>query len=129
MSRFDWITARSNCTVGAVFRQLEEDVQADLSGFAKVSPGSAQSCAFQQCTDDRFAVMRHQNHMVVFEIADTKIRIARWAYLGEETPLMVLAVSLDDDGMCVLIDEDGNSLKPWQVRRRALEETFFGKPK
>lgn len=129
MSGFDWITARSNCTVGAVFKQLAEDVQSDLSDFAKVSPGAAQSCVFQRCTDDRFAVERRQNHMVVFEIADSKIRIARWPYLGDEILLMVLTVDLGDDGKCRLIDEEDNKWKPWQVRRRALEETFFGKPK
>ena len=29
-------------------------------------------------------------------------------------------------GKCVLIDEDQKEWKPWQVRRRALEETLFG---
>ena len=128
MSGFDWISARSTCTVSGAFKQLEEDVQTDLSDFAKMNPGSAQSCTFQRCTDDRFCVVRHQNHMVVFEIADSKIRVARWAYLGDETLLMVLTVNLDDDGKCVLIDEDQKAWKFWQVRRKALEETFFGSP-
>ena len=50
---------------------------------------------------------------------------SRWAYKGAHTPLMVLKVGLDDDGNCVLFDEEQNALMPWQVRRRALEETFF----
>ena len=39
--------------------------------------------------------------------------------------LWFLKVGLDDDGNCVLFDEEQNALMPWQVRRRALEETFF----
>ena len=54
-----------------------------------------------------------------------EIHIVRWAYRGAKIPLMVLTVRLDDDGNCVLIDEEQNALMPWQVRRRALEETFF----
>ena len=37
MSGFDWISARSTCTVSGAFKQLEEDVQTDLSDFAKMS--------------------------------------------------------------------------------------------
>ncbi len=39
---------------------------------------------------------------------------------------MLLTVSLGDHGKCVLIDEDKKAWKPWQVRRKALEETLFG---
>ena len=46
--------------------------------------------------------------------------------MGEHRPFMVLKVRLDDDGECVLIEEEQNIRKPWRVRRRALEETFFG---
>ncbi len=46
--------------------------------------------------------------------------------MGEHTPLMALAVRLDDDGKCVLIDEQQNAWKLRQVRRKALEETLFG---
>ena len=72
-----------------------------------------------------FFVESKQTHRVVFEREDAEIHIVRWAYKGAPTPLMVLKVGLDDDGNCVLIDEEQNALMPWQVRRRALEETFF----
>ena len=61
-----------------------------------------------------------------FEKDHSRIRIGRWSHMGDHTPLMVLTVRLNDDGKCVLIDEDQNAWKLWQVRRKALEETLFG---
>lgn len=54
------------------------------------------------------------------------MRIGRWLRSGKHTPLMALKVQLDDDGQCVLVDEQDNVWHRWQVRRRSLEETFFG---
>ena len=126
MSSFDWVEARANCTVHAVFKQLAEDVRADLERFTNLHPGPAQSREFDMCGDDRFFVGHRQVHRVVFERGTSEIRIGRWAYMGEHTPIMVLTVRLGDDGKCVLIDEDQKEWKPWQVRRKALEETLFG---
>ena len=41
-------------------------------------------------------------------------------------PTLKLSVHLDDDGNCALTDKGGAIPKPWQVRRKALEETLFG---
>ena len=126
MSEFDWVEARSNCTVKEVFKQLAEAVQNDLAAYRRLHPGPAQSCEFEECSPASFYVGRSQSHRVVFERDDMTIRIGRWAYMGKHTPLMALSVRLDDDGQCVLIDEHQNAWKPWQVRRKALEETLFG---
>ena len=126
MSGFDWVEARANCTVQSVFKQLAEDVQGDLDRFIQLLPGLAESREFGECDKDRFFVRHKQSHTVVFEREDSEIRIGRWAYSGPHTPLMVLRVRLGDDGKCVLIDEDQKEWKPWQVRRKALEETLFG---
>lgn len=123
---FDWVEARANCTIESVFKQLSEDVQGDLKRFINLRPGLAESREFGECDKDRFYVRHKQRHTVVFEISDSKIHIGRWAFMGEHTPLMVLRVGLGDDGKCRLIDEDQNEWKPWQVRRKALEETLFG---
>lgn len=126
MSGFDWVKARSDCTAHKVFEQLQADVKRDLDCFTKLHPGPAQSLEFEACGKDRFHVGHKQSHRVVFERQDKEIHIVRWAYMGEATPLMVLTASLDDDGKCVLIDEEKKALKPWQARRKALEETLFG---
>ena len=126
MSEFDWVEARSNCTVDKVFAQLAEDVQRDLERHNALNPGLAQCQNFHQCNERRFYVERARTHRVVFDRKDGRIVIVRWAFMGDATPLMALAVRLGDDGSCVLINEEGEAWQPWQVRRKALEETLFG---
>ncbi|MYD78341.1 MAG: hypothetical protein F4239_05470 [Gammaproteobacteria bacterium] len=126
MSEFDWVEARANCTVATVFKKLSEDVQNDLSRYEQLCPGQTQSRKFENCEKGFYVEFTHQ-HRVVFEHDDTEIKIGRWANVGgKHTPLTVLTVKLDDDGECILVDSDGDSWKPWQVRRKALEETLFG---
>ena len=79
---FDWVKARSNCTVHEVFKQLIQDVQGDLDAFSKLHPGPAQSRSFGKCADDRFYVECKQYHRVVFERNDATIKIDRWGKLG-----------------------------------------------
>ncbi len=50
----------------------------------------------------------------------------RWAHMGEHAPFMTLTVRLGDDGQCIPIDEAQTAWQPWQVRRKALEETLIG---
>ena len=126
MSEFDWVEARSNCTVIEVFKQLTEAVEEDLASYGRRHPGMAQACEFKKCGADRFYVGRLQSHRVVFERTDSQIVIVRWAYMGAAEPLMALTVQLNDKGKCVLIDEQQIAWKPWQVRRKALEKTLFG---
>ena len=126
MGEFDWVKSRSQYTASEVFKELAEAVQKDFSSYRQLYPGPAQSCEFEECSADRFYIGRRHFHRVVFELTDSKIIIGRWAYMGENTPLMALTVRLDDDGKCILIDEQEKGWKPWQVRRKALEETLFG---
>ena len=125
-SAFDWVEARANCTIAVVFEQLAKDAQGDLERHKALNPGPTQSLRFDTCNEDIFYVERYRNHRVVFTKERERICIIRWAYSGDPTPLMVLRVHMGDDGKCRLIDEDQNEWKPWQVRRKALEETLFG---
>ncbi len=126
MSEFDWVKARSQCTASEVFKELAEAVQKDFASCRQLHPGPAQSCEFEECSADRFYVGRRHSHRVVYELTDSKITIGRWSCMGEHTPLMALTVRLDDDRKCILTDEQEKRRKPWQVRRKALEETLFG---
>ena len=126
MSEFDWVAARSNCTLEKEFFRLSDAVRCDLERHCALNPGISQCQRFHACEGGTFYVERPGVHRVVFEQERGKIRIDRWANTGEHTPLMALTVRLSDDGECVLVDEKQKAWKPWQVRRRALEETFFG---
>ena len=116
------------CTVDNVFDQLAKAVQSDFQIYCTRHPGPAQCRRFGPCGDDRFFVEKTGNHRIVFEKAGAVIKVGRWAATGEHAPLLTLSVRLDDDGDCVLADKDGRVLALWQVRRQALEETFFGAP-
>ena len=127
MSEFDWVKARSDCTLEKEFERLTEAVQDDLERHGTLNPGLCQCQKFQTCGDNRFYVERTGVHRTIFERKRSHIHIGRWDRLGNHTPLMVLRVRLDDAGECVLVDENEKVWKSWQVRRQALEETFFGK--
>ena len=128
MSEFDWVRARSDCTLDTVFERLAEAVREDLEKHAALNPGLAQCQKFEACGDEKFFVERTRVHRVVFEKTQRCIQIGKWLVDGKHVPLMKLTVRLNDEGHCVLVDKERGELQPWQVRRKALEETFFGAP-
>ena len=125
MNQFDWVKARSECTVDKVFEQLVNAVQQDLKNFSALHPGPAQCRRFVSCGEERFFIEKTGVHRVVFEKSKSNIQIDLWSAAGKHTHLMRLSVHLDDDGNCALTDEKQRVWSPWQVRRRALEDTFF----
>ena len=125
MSGFDWVQARSDCTLEKEFDRLFEAVKGDLERHGSINPGLSQCQKSERCRDGSFYVERPGVHRVVFTKDRERIQIVRWSYMGDPTPLLSLTVEMDDDGECVLIDEGGTALKPWQVRRKALEDTLF----
>jgi len=58
---FDWVEARSQCTVKSVFNRLHQEVHEDIQSFDVRYPGMSQCIAMQECGDakDRFYVERH----------------------------------------------------------------------
>ncbi len=123
---FDWVEARSKCTLEATFEQLKVDVQKDFDRLAELKPGLSQSCTIGTCSQKIFYVERDKGHRVVFEVGEEAIVIERWDYRGDSVAWSVeLSVRLDDGGNCVLVDQDEKAWWPWQVRRRALEDTLF----
>ncbi len=126
MNEIDWVEACSNCTVSKVFKQLSADVQEDLKRYEALNPNLAQCLQYDAEREDMFFVKRDGNHLVEFQLKNEKIHIDRWDRNGIHTHLLELDVQLDNDGECILVDNDENAWKPWQVRRKALEKTLFG---
>ena len=125
MSGFDWVKARTECTPERVFESLADAVQQDLERHGKLNPGLAQSQSLKVCNDDLFYVERSGVHRIVFERTKQRIIVKRWSRDGQPTPILSLVVKLGESGDCILIDDEGKALKPWQVRRIALEDTLF----
>lgn len=108
------------------FDRLADAVKRDLERHNSLNPGLAQCQRFDLCEDGGFFVERQGIHRVVFTKERGRIHIVCWERMGDSTPIIVLRARLDDDGKCILVDEDQNEWKPWQVRRKALEVTLFG---
>ncbi len=123
---FDWVSARTKCTVHAMFARLYQGVCEDLKIFSANNPGLAQRIESRECVkNERFYVERIKVHRVVFEIENETIKIEFWPIKGDSHLIMLLTVGLDDNGECILTDKDGNSWQFWQVRMKALEKTLF----
>jgi len=127
MGEFNWVKARTECTVENEFHRLKEMVKQDLDLHQELNPGTSQSQSFHVCGDGtKFYIQRKGQYRIIFEILHGRICIGRWTQQGEHKPLMELTVSLDDNGQCVLTDRECHVRQSWQVRRKALEEAFFG---
>ena len=125
-SDFDWVKARSECTVDNAFACLRKMVKKDLGIHQTLNPGPSQGLRYDECDADRFFVEKHQAHRVIFERKEDQISISRWSYDSKETPLLKLSVGMNEEGNCVLTDKEKGVLLPWQARKIALERTFFG---
>jgi len=118
-SDFNWVKARSKCSVASVFALLAEVVDSDVKA-ANELPGNAR---FRFNKYDRKLIVLPVTEFpvpIVFELAGAVINISK-----EETALFTARPSLMTDGKCRL-EVDGETLELWQVSRKALEALFFG---
>ena len=125
MSEFDWVAARSECTAEKVFQKLALDVKKDLAAHGERSPELAQCLEYKSCEGKFYILTRALKYMVRFNIKGARIQIWRVQENVEERILLNLSVCMNADGDCVLADQGGEILHPWQVRCLALEEAFF----
>ena len=125
MSEFNWVKARSHCTPHKVFQELAAAVKEDMSQHEQCNPRLASGLEYGSCEGGKFFVKRIGSHLILFEQTDAGILVSRVPQKGAETCILDLSIGMNDTGDCVLRDS-GDELQAWQVRRRALEETFFG---
>ena len=104
MSEFDWVAARSACTLEKEFERLSNDVQRDLERHNALNPGIAKCQTFGTWEDGGFYVERTGVPRVVFVKEREHIRIGKWEHMGEHTPLMALKVRMGEDGKCITIE-------------------------
>src|SRR5665213_70163 len=123
ISKFDWVTARSSCTLPKVFKtlriQVEEDVKTRNAQRLKNSPYE-----FLLKEDvDEFTVLLEAEGVqqsVIFKLAEHAILVRG----GEGNPMFEVTLAFDDEGKCRL-NVDDKQRDFWQVRRMALEDLLF----
>jgi hypothetical protein len=123
MTDFDWITARSGCSLVQMFLKLKRDLQEDLliakplfreSGrIFNLNENATSLTVFEEAIPPRG---------ISFELNDSTSAILVKDLKG--TQKFAIAITLNEERECVFV-VDGEELESWQVRRKALESLFF----
>jgi hypothetical protein len=120
----DWVEVRAECSPEHVFKELEQEVRADVVKMNTRAHGER----FKVSTLARsFSVVDVVGggdiKSVEFEV--TKNGIFKITRSGK--PSIEAALTLNNEGLCKLkIRPTEEELYRWQVRRLALEDLFFG---
>jgi hypothetical protein len=120
---FDWVTARSNCSLVVVFEKLKHQIGVDVQTRNALRPvGLHYAFRLVDNGSNTFAVLVESNFAnpaVRFTLDADKISIA-----ASDGPKCEASVTLCDDGECRLKIAN-QTYDLWQVRKMALEELFF----
>ncbi len=125
MSKFDWITARSSCSLPNVFKALRLQVIEDVKARNALRPSNSsyEFSVVEHGAD--FAVLleaKDVQRSVMFSLAEHAISVR-----GDEGAQMFeVTLTFNDEGECRL-NVNGKGRDLWQVRRLALEELFVSK--
>jgi|ERR1700733_5606105 len=125
---FDWVIARSNCSIAVVFKELELGVIDDLEKAQSLVPPKNQWKKFSvtNTIGNRFAASRIDNTLtgfakfVSFSCTDSEIQVLD----ANDRLLMAATLTLTNEGECKLKVGD-QELYQWQFRRMALEGLLF----
>lgn len=115
---FNWVRARSQCSLPRVFAMLGEIVDSDVKALNAAQPSNLPA-EVKRYTGK--IVVAHRDSTIVFELTGGIIQVRQ----GPEHALFSAKLRLDEDGEC-LLEVNGRGLKLWQVSRKALEDLFFG---
>jgi hypothetical protein len=123
MSKFDWVTARSACSLPKVFKELMLQAEDDVKTRNALRP--ANSPYEFSVTEDGAAFAVHLEakdvrRSVIFSLTEHAISVRddKGNQMFDVTP------ALNDKGDCRLnVNGEGRDL--WQVRRMALEGLLF----
>ena len=120
---FDWVTERSACSLPKVFKDLGEQLEADVKTRNGLRPNNAPyEFSVKQDVSDITVLLQAGDvrKSVIFSLTPHSI-VARD---DKGTQLFEVTLTFTDDGKCRLNVND-QPRESWQVRRMALEELFF----
>jgi hypothetical protein len=123
VSGFDWVKARSECSLAKVFQTLRLQVEADVATRKALRTEGVPFTFGTAANGHTFSVFVDGNQLyrtVKFGLTDKAICV----YGDDDRLLFEGRVTLSDDGECRLRVGE-KELELWQFRRDALEELFF----
>jgi hypothetical protein len=122
-SKFDWVTARSSCSLPNVFKELRLQVEEDVKTRNALRPNNSPYEFSVAENDDGFTVTLQAKDVqmsVIFSLAAHAILVRDDQ--GKRTFEVTLIFS--DEGQCKLnVNEKERAF--WQVSRMALEDLLF----
>jgi hypothetical protein len=123
---FDWIKARSGCSLAIAFERLRQQVSEDTNQRKALLPTpSHYSFNFSSEQPNMFSVVAlgHLIHCrVQFTLEDDCIRILSDGFKNK--PTFSATLTLNDSGDCRFV-VDGIEKDFWHIRKMALETLFF----
>jgi hypothetical protein len=124
MSKFDWVTARSSCSLPKIFKELMLQVEEDVKTRNALRPGNSPYEFSVAENGADFTVLLEAKDMhksVIFGMAEHAISVRD----DKGNQMFEVRLSFTDKGECRLnVNGEGRDL--WQVRRMALEGLLFG---
>jgi hypothetical protein len=127
---YNWVKARSACSVDQLFLLLAQTIKADVEAANALTPNH-QNFKYATPTTDRIVVVRPVNGgqytagAIVFRRTVTAIEAIDMPKDPSTEQVMFSGIpSLDVGGECRL-EVEGEPLELWQFSRRALEPFFF----
>lgn len=127
--KFDWVTARAKCSVVGMFAVLKAEAKANMLTRNEIldDSGDRDRFRFKDRRPNGFTIWDswgQKRRAVDFDVEGERIRIVSTVD-DAPMPVLLLAVTLTDDGVCRFRLGDSD-LEVWQILKRALEELFFG---
>ena len=124
LSKFDWVTARSSCSVPKVFKELMLQVEEDVKTRNALRPDNSPYEFSVAENGSDFTVLLEAKDVrksVTFGIGEHAILVRD----DKGDQMFDVTLTFNDKGECRLnVNGEGRDL--WQVRRMALEGLLFG---
>jgi hypothetical protein len=124
LSKFDWVTARSACSLPKVFKELRLQVEEDVKTRNALRPDNSPYEFLVAENGPEFTVTletKDVHRSVTFGLADHAISVRD--NMGNQ--MFEVTLTFNDEGECRL-NVSKDPLDFWQVRRMALEDLLFG---
>ena len=124
LSKFDWVTARSSCSLPKVFKELRLQVEEDVKTRNALRPDNSPYEFSVAENGSEFTVLleaKDVRRSVTFSLADHAISVRD----DKGNQMFDVTLSFSDEGECRL-NAGKEERNIWQVRRMALEELLFG---
>jgi hypothetical protein len=126
-AKFDWVTARSSCSLPKVFQELRLQAEGDVKTRNGLRPNNSPYEFSVKDNVNEFTVLleakvegKDVHRSIIFSLTEHAILVQD----GRGTQMFEVTLTLNEQGECKLTT-GGKERDFWQVRRMALEELLF----